>query len=188
MKNIYIVLSHTGTILSGIVRMTTFAKYGHVSICLEDDVSELYSFGRLDPYNPFIGGFVKESPDFGTFLRFKHTRVAIYALPVEDETYFAMKTYLETMYEHKTEYKYNTKGIFLAKFNRNIKRPNYYYCSEFVGDILTRFAIVEKDYFKDVIVPKEFRKIPGTKKIYEGKLFAFSKRNPKRISLALQPR
>ena len=183
MKNIYIVLSHTGTLLSSVIRVFTFAKYGHVSICLEDDVSELYSFGRLDPYNMFIGGFVKESPDFGTFKRFKNTKVAIYRLVVEEETYDAIRAHLAEMYRHKEEYLYNTKGMFLAKLGIIIKRPKYYYCSEFVGEILTRFSVVDEHFFPKVIVPKAFAKIPAASTVYEGKLSAFSCRNPKRIRL-----
>lgn len=35
----------------------------------------MYSFGRLNPYNPFWGGFVHESIDKGTFKRFYLTRL-----------------------------------------------------------------------------------------------------------------
>lgn len=32
----------------------------HVSIALDRELTEVYSFGRKQPDNPFIGGFVKE--------------------------------------------------------------------------------------------------------------------------------
>ena len=72
MKEIYIVLTHTGTTLSGVVKFYTRKKYTHVSIGLDSELNELYSFGRLNPYNPFKGGFVREDLNNGTFARFKN--------------------------------------------------------------------------------------------------------------------
>ena len=60
LRKIYIVLSFTGTILSRIVRFYTRKEYSHVSIALDENLDEMYSFGRLNPYNAFIGGFVHE--------------------------------------------------------------------------------------------------------------------------------
>ena len=40
---------------------------------LDEDLTKMYSFGRLYPYNPFLGGFVHEGLDRGTFKRFKKT-------------------------------------------------------------------------------------------------------------------
>ena len=51
-KKIYIVLTYSGTILSRIIRAYTGDEYSHVSIALDKDLEEMYSFGRLNPYNP----------------------------------------------------------------------------------------------------------------------------------------
>ena len=58
MKKIYIILTFTGTILSRIVRIYTRKEYSHVSISLDQDLTKMYSFGRLNAYNPFSGVFV----------------------------------------------------------------------------------------------------------------------------------
>ena len=71
MKKIYIILTYTGTILSKIVKIYTRRENSHVSISLNEDLTKMYSFGRLNPYNPFSGGFVHEEIDKGTFKRFK---------------------------------------------------------------------------------------------------------------------
>ena len=60
MKRIYIILTYSGTVLSRIVKAYTGAEYSHVSIGLDENLTKMYSFGRLNPYNPFIGGFVHE--------------------------------------------------------------------------------------------------------------------------------
>ncbi len=58
MKKIYIVLTHTGTTLSKIIKTYTKDEFSHVSISLDLELKKMYSFGRLNPYNPFWDGFV----------------------------------------------------------------------------------------------------------------------------------
>ena len=50
MKKIYIVLAHTGTLLSRIIKMKTGAEYTHSSIALDENLDEMYSFGRKYSY------------------------------------------------------------------------------------------------------------------------------------------
>ena len=79
MKKIYIVLTYTGTILSKIVKMYTRREFSHVSIALDEDLDQMYSFGRINAYNPFWAAFVQEGIDKGTFKRFKKTKTRIYS-------------------------------------------------------------------------------------------------------------
>ena len=122
MKKIYIMVSYTGTILSNLIRLYTNKEYTHVSISLDVELMELYSFGRLNPYNAFIGGFVKEGKDIGTFKRFKNTKVAIYSLDVADENYKNVKQIIYTIKRNKEEYKFNLLGLFLVAFHKRIYR------------------------------------------------------------------
>ena len=45
MQKIYIMVSYTGTILSNLIRFYTKKEYTHVSISLDVELNELYSFG-----------------------------------------------------------------------------------------------------------------------------------------------
>ena len=87
MKKMYIILTHTGTALSRIIKYYTKDEFSHISIALDDELKEMYSFGRVNPYNPFWGGFVHEYINKGTFKRFKNTRANVYSLLVTDEQY-----------------------------------------------------------------------------------------------------
>ena len=87
MKKIYLVLTHTGTTLSTIIKCYTKDEFSHISIALDEELNEMYSFGRLHANNPFIGGFVHESIDFGTFKRFKNTQTEIYSLEIDNNKY-----------------------------------------------------------------------------------------------------
>ena len=87
MKKIYFVLTYTGTILSRIVHIYTGQEFCHSSLSLDAELNEMYSFGRLNPYNPFIGGFVHEGINIGTFKRFKNTKTEIYSLEITAKQY-----------------------------------------------------------------------------------------------------
>ena len=53
MKKIYIILTYTGTLLSKIIKFYTKNEFSHVSISLDKELKYMYSFGRLNAYNPF---------------------------------------------------------------------------------------------------------------------------------------
>ena len=78
-------------LLSNIIRYWTKDEFSHVSIALDADLEEMYSFGRLNPYNPFYGGFVHEGINIGTFKRFKNTKTAIYSFELTDKQYNRLK-------------------------------------------------------------------------------------------------
>ena len=168
MKKIYIVLTYTGTILSRIIKGYTRDEFSHVSISLDEELTQMYSFGRLNAYNPFIGGFVHEQIDKGTFKRFKNTKSKVYSLEITDEQYDIIKTTINDFEANKKEYKFNISGLFAAGFNIRIKRKRSLYCAEFVKYILEK-AEVKKD-LPEIIKPEHFKDISKLNLIYSGKL------------------
>jgi hypothetical protein len=182
LKKIYIVISQTGTILSKIVRLYTGDTYNHASIALDKELNLMYSFGRINPYNPVIGGFVKESPTSGTFKRFYNTDIAIIELEIEAEKYDAIKEGLEEMYGHKEDYHYNYKGLFLAAFGKPRRKLGCYYCSEFVREFCKNYGIDLGVDANRVVKPMDFIDIPGGRIIYEGKLSVYRMRMAQRRS------
>ena len=169
MKNIYIVLAHTGTILSRIIRFKTGAEYTHSSISLDKDLDHMYSFGRKNAYIALLGGFVKESVNFGTFKRFYKTEISVFEIPVTDEQYNIISEKIEYMKEHRKEYRFNILGLFCAGFNKKMQINKRYYCAEFVKRLL-EVAGIDVSTLPDVIKPEHFVKLPNAKLIYKGKL------------------
>ena len=100
-QHVYIVISQTGTLLSRIIKLVTKAEYNHASISLAPDLDVMYSFGRKHPYNPFWGGFVKESPRWGTFKRFSQTRIMVLELAVTEEQIASLKQQQETLQQQQ---------------------------------------------------------------------------------------
>ena len=166
MKEVYLVLTHTGTILSSIVKFYTKKKYTHTSIALDCELKELYSFGRLNPYNPFKGGFVHEDLNKGTFARFKNTMAAIYSLKVTDEQYKCVVATINNVKENKDKYKFNVRGLFLVSLNKKYQKQDTFYCAEFVKYILeTSF---NKKLLPEIIKPMDFLELDNIELVYEG--------------------
>lgn len=169
-KEIYIIVSQTGTILSRILKVITKAKYNHASISVDRSMKTMYSFGRLNPYNPVVGGFVKESPFFGTFKRFRKTKAVILSIPVTEEQHEALTVFLQYMYSHKRRYRYNYLGLLLALFSIAYKEKDCYYCSEFVRAMLDKFDIISENRFEKIVKPMSFLSLSEGKVIYSGSL------------------
>ncbi|MCH5207208.1 MAG: hypothetical protein J1F09_09645 [Oscillospiraceae bacterium] len=173
-KEIYIVITQTGTILSRVLKRITGAEYNHASVSLRPDLRLMYSFGRKNPYNPWWGGFVQESPEFGTFKRFSETRAIVLSVPVDAATYDEMERTLREMFQNRNDYHYDTVGLLLAAFNISYKRDRHFYCSDFVRDVLVRFGIEESGFFEPIVKPVHFLDIPDGKVIYKGRLRDYS--------------
>lgn len=176
LKQVYIVISQTGTVLSRILKLITGAEYNHASISLADDLSVMYSFGRRNPYNPFWGGFVTESAHFGTFKRFAKTKVTVLAVDVSPKKYEAMSSFLDNMLTTRSDYGYNYLGLCLAAFNICFKRQNRYYCSEFVREVLLKHHIKGSKQLLGIVHPMNFLNMPYARTVYCGKLKDYSNR------------
>ncbi|MBQ6498216.1 MAG: hypothetical protein IJI58_05820 [Bacilli bacterium] len=166
MKKVYIVLTYTGTILSKLVKGYTNDDYAHVSIALDKELKEMYSFGRLNPYIPFIGGFVHESVDRGTFKRFYKTKTKIYSLEVNEEQFIKICNIIKEFNENRHSYKFNVLGLFFAAINLNIKREKCFYCAEFVKYVLDNSSLEVN--LPDVVRPNDFNYLKNAKEIYTG--------------------
>ena len=169
-RKLYIVLSRTGTNLSKIIRLVTKARYNHVSLSLDPELNEMYSFGRRYPRNPLWGGFVQESKDCGFFKRFNETEVKVLSIDIDERTYQDIRSEFNYMRDHKFLYHYNYVGLVLAAFNIQFKPQYTYYCSEFAKEVLLQHHIEGAQKLEKVPQPIHFETIPNTLEIYTGKL------------------
>lgn len=165
-KKIYIVLTYTGTILSKIIKIYTKEEYSHVSISLDKKLKKMYSFGRLNPYNPFIGGFVHEGINHGTFKRFKNTITEIYEVEITNEQYNKIRQEIKKFKVDRNNYTFNLIGLFLAAINYKYSKVNSYYCAEFVG-YLVKEANIDLELPK-VVKPMDFKKYNQLNLLYKG--------------------
>lgn len=164
---IYIILTYTGTMLSKIIKLRTKDEFSHVSIALDCRLNKMYSFGRLNPYNPFIGGFVHEYIDKGTFKRFKNTRAKIIELEISEKKYAKIKSLIRRVESNKDKYKFNVLGLFAVGLNIKLRFKNSFYCAEFVKYVIDNAGVGLE--LPELIRPESFKDIQG-EVVYSGLL------------------
>lgn len=168
MKNIYIVVSYTGTVLSQIIKVFTRDEFSHVSIALDQELEQMYSFGRLHPYNAFWGGFVHEGTDRGTFKRFYKTRAKICSYPVTEKQYEEIKNTIRRIEAEREKYTFNSIGLFAVGIRMRIRFDKSFYCAEFVKYVIETAGIDMN--LPAIIRPEDFKDIEGAQEIYRGLL------------------
>lgn len=170
MKSIYVVLSQSGAITSKVLKFFTGDEYNHVSISLTSTLDKMYSFGRINPNNPFRGGFVEEGKNFGTFKKYNKTRAMVLELNVTDEQYDSIGYFINYFVQHKREFKYNYFGILCALFKMNYRKRHRFYCSQFVKACLAVFNVENATELPKVVKPIDFLQLKNKNIIYKGYL------------------
>ncbi len=167
-KYIYIVWSKTGTLFSNVISTLTHKEYSHVSISLDNSFTKMFSFGRLDPEKVLPAGFVNESLYEGVFAMFPQSRCLVYKLAVTDEQLQSLINEIEVFKTKKDYLKYSILGTATAYVNKPIKRENYYFCSQFVAEVLIKSGIYKTDKPAEIIKPMDLLDIDDLEFYYEG--------------------
>ncbi|HEL3623782.1 TPA: hypothetical protein UMQ49_003796, partial [Clostridioides difficile] len=111
MNKVYIVTTYTGTILSYLIRNISKKLYTHVSISLNENLKPMYSFGRLNSRNPFIGGFVEENINQGLYAIRKNTVCRVYSLEVDNLQYENLYKNIKLISDYREDYYYDTMAL-----------------------------------------------------------------------------
>lgn len=173
MKNIYIILTQSGTGVSKTLKFITKDTYNHASIALDSTLQEFYSFGRKKVNNPLNGGFIIETPFTAVFAKYSNTPCMVLELPLSNEQYNDMEELINTFIKNKENFKYAFLGLFLTDTFLNLSNPNKFFCSQFVAHVLNKVGI--KTAKKPIhIHPIDFLKLNNVKIIYEGILQKYS--------------
>ena len=132
---IYIVFSTTHNRIGKAIRKITRETYNHVSIALDRDLNEMYSFARRYYRTPFYGGFVKEySKRF--IVNDQTANIAICRIPVTPQQHRTLCELLSGMYQDKDNYLYNHISAFCALFHKTVEAKDAYTCLEFCLSVL----------------------------------------------------
>lgn len=172
-KKIYLLLMHTKTIPSKIIKLFTRYSYSHVAIALDENCDTLYSFGRRNPNSILNGGFSIEKKDGAFFKKFNETECAIYESNVSDEQYESLKKILKEMKNNIDDYKYDVIGIVPRFLGIPFTIKNRYVCSYFIATLLEKTQIYKFDKMTCMLKPQDFDNLKGFKKIYGGKFEEF---------------
>ena len=167
MKNIYIILTQSGTIVSRMLKIFTHDNYNHASICVDENFEKFYSFGRLNINFPIPGGFITENAFTHVFGRYKRIPCMILKIKISDEKYQEIIDTINIFTSNPNNYKYDYFNLFLAKTPLTLPHINRYFCSEFVGFVL-EICDIKLPSKIEKMRPFWFTKIEGVEVIYEG--------------------
>jgi hypothetical protein len=171
MRNVYIILSQTGTLFSRLIALYTRDQYNHASFAFESNLPVMYSFGRRRRYNMLDCGFVQESFTRGLFSFFPNARCCVLEIPVTQAEYDVMQDAVNSFCQNYKQYRYNLLGVFSYIFGIGLVREDYYFCSQFVSYILnyTSFWKLSPQFTR----PIDFLSIPHRHIIFEGRVSEF---------------
>lgn len=169
-RKLFILLSHSGSFVSKCIGIYTRKPYSHVSIALDINLEEVYSFARLKPHNPLIGGFVREDVDHGTFSVYPNTICELYSINITNGQFDQLVKEIRRFTHSDHRYGYNYLGVLGLALNNPIKRKYNYFCSQFVAEVLynSDIKIINKDV--GLTTPNDFRNNENLHLIYEGSL------------------
>lgn len=182
-RYIYLILSSSSSLPAKIIKWATHNDLNHSSISLDDSLNCMFSFGRLKINQPFNAGFVVENKDAGFYAKFTDTKIRLYRLPVDENTFNMTKDYLMQSVYGKEFLKYNFLGAILSKINIAVPRVNKYFCSEYIATLMRECNVRRLKKSANICHPYDFLEFDDMELLYTGLLSEYS--NEKIMSIAV---
>lgn len=172
-KTVYVLLTDTGTLFTNLIKWFTNAPYNHVSIVFDEELNEIYSFGRKYPRNPLIAGFIREDVYIGTYSYFSNTICQLLKIEISREEYIHIKKMIQSFTNNKDIYSYNLLGLVGVAIHHPINQRNKYFCSQFVSEVFENSGLDLWDLPSALVTPNEFLMHPRFESVYEGRLYDY---------------
>lgn len=163
MPNLHILLTRSNTCISRIIHMVTSEPYTHAAIAFDDNLQTFYSFSRKFRHFPFPAGLQRER-----LHRMLSAPCAVYSLQVDLEIWERAKMKVVSMMDMSECYRYNLTGLPLCFFGIKRSRNAYYFCSEFVGEVLQESGAVNLPKDPSLMHPSDYMNLPRIRCIYRG--------------------
>ncbi len=159
MKNIYVILSATPTMMGKFIRIFTRSSFNHSSISLSEGLDEMYSFARYRASNPLVGGFVKEFPQrLSHGKEFDDVYIKVYKIPVTENQFEEIKRFIYSIRDDQEENIYNSLAALGVVIGYRFNTYKAYTCSDFVTQSLLKGQIIPDSHITKNIVPDEMQK------------------------------
>lgn len=174
MKNIYVVLSATPTMMGKMIRVFTKSAFNHSSISLTEDWNEMYSFARYRASNPLVGGFVKEFPQRLSLGKNENVYIKVYRIPVTEKQFEEIRLFIYGIRDDNEENIYNSMAALGILLGRKFNTYKAYTCSDFVARSLLMGDIIPITHTSRNMVPDEMQKLLDKYTIFCGYLDNYS--------------
>ncbi|MGM8216577.1 hypothetical protein ACLIA0_13495 [Bacillaceae bacterium W0354] len=172
-KRIYVLLTDTGTLFTKMIKRFTNAPYNHASIVFDEELNEIYSFGRKHPRNPLNAGFIKEDVYIGTYRHYYNTRCKLLKIEVSPNVHIRIRDVIQNFNNNKDKYSYNLLGLIGVAINLPISQRDKYFCSQFVSEVFEKSGLYLWDLPSALVTPNDFSVHPRFEMVYEGRLYDY---------------
>lgn len=132
---VYVVFSSTPYKIGKLIRRVTREEFNHVSISLDKELSQMYSFSRRHYRLPLYGGFVHETRS-RYHINGASANICLCAVPVTPRQHLALSGMLRDMHRKNKSYIYNHLSALGAVIHKPIRARDAYTCVEFCTKVL----------------------------------------------------
>ena len=166
-NSVYIILTHTGSIVGKAIEFVTGGEYNHASIALDSSFNNVYAFGRDGKGDM---GFIREEFDKGLFLANKDKATfSQYELRVTLKEYNNIKKSISYFIKNKKKYEFDMKAMVLSGLNIAMNNDTHkFFCSKFIEFVLERAGIKLFDKNYGLVKPVDFSLHPDCKLVDKG--------------------
>lgn len=179
---VYIVLTDTGTWFSRMIGWYTGKELNHASLAFDEQLREVYSFGRKKPDNPFSAGFIREDMHGDWFLRRRDVACSIYRCPVSARSLRRIRRYVAFLDRNRMAFTYNLFGLLCVAAGIRFERRRAFFCSQFVAAVLNAGGVRVSDKPACLTTPQDLARSDRLQPVYHGSLRHYihrvSERNP----------
>ena len=146
MKQISILLTKYSDWISNLVYHIAGRGYTHASIGLGEAVTEYYSFN----YKGFAVETIENHKRRGV------RRSYCYQVRVSDEAYARIEAEIKVFQQNKEQYRYSRLGVLCCILHLPFRRKNYYFCSQFVAELLKKTEAIDVKRNPCFFLPNHF--------------------------------
>lgn len=180
MKNIYILLSRPNSFVSRLIAFFSRAEYSHVSVAYDSELHRLCSFARKY-YFPLPGGLVTENENGVLRKPLRNAKCIILSASVPENMFETFCSRIDTMLSNRNRYHYSLRGLFLCGLGIETHREYYYFCSQFVAEMLNCAGVRGMPKPPTLMKPLDFLEIPDLDCVYNGVLCEYLSGASKKI-------
>lgn len=170
MKYIYILLTRTTSVPSRLIGRFTGEPFTHVSLSFDGGLTVLYSFARRYTRLPLPAGLTEERLDRGFYGTQGNIPCALLRLEVTDHIYYRARTKVLHMLQCRKDYTYSILGLLFCSLHIPLEFRNRYFCSQFVGKILSDSGALALPKPASLLHPSDFYDLDCLHVLYCGGL------------------
>ena len=111
---------------------------------------------------------MQESFSDGIYKKYDDCECMVYRIEITEEQHQVLTNEIKNFIEVRESFKYNFLGLFAAALNISLKRKKYYFCSQFVSELLIKSKVLNNLNSPEIIRPTDLMDIETKEEIFKG--------------------